>query len=161
PGAGWAIDIIANLMNFPRFPFHLLLAGFLLAVFAPSRTLAAAQQTSASALTGVVKDASGGAIPGALVIARIQPRGEQPTVAGPDGQFRLDLPVALPVAADVELIVRAGGFAEHHQRASAGARDLSIVLEPAALLETVVVTATRSEQRLGDVPASVNVLTKE
>src|SRR4029077_1714094 len=35
------------------------------------------------------------------------------------------------------------------------------VLMPATLLETVVVTATRTEQRLGDVPASVSVMTRE
>ena len=32
---------------------------------------------------------------------------------------------------------------------------------PATLLETVIVTPTRTEQRLGDVPASVNILTRE
>src|SRR5262249_1099801 len=39
--------------------------------------------------------------------------------------------------------------------------DLDIVLEPATLLETVTVTPARSEQRLGDIPASVNVLHSE
>ena len=34
-------------------------------------------------------------------------------------------------------------------------------MEPATLLETVTVTPTRTEQRLGDVPASVSVLTSE
>ena len=36
-----------------------------------------------------------------------------------------------------------------------------MVLEPAALSETVTVTASRMEQRLRDVPASVNVITQE
>ena len=35
------------------------------------------------------------------------------------------------------------------------------MIAPGALLETVTVTATRTEQRLGDVPASVSVLTSE
>src|SRR5207253_5815369 len=36
--------------------------------------------------------------------------------------------------------------------------DLDLVVVPAARLEDVTVTATRSEQRLGDVPASVSIL---
>src|SRR5206468_1151992 len=39
--------------------------------------------------------------------------------------------------------------------------EMDIVLSPATLLETVVVTATRTEQRLGDVPASVSILTRD
>ncbi len=35
---------------------------------------------------------------------------------------------------------------------------MEVVLSPASVLETVIVTATRTEQRLGDVPASVNVV---
>src|SRR5439155_15193338 len=37
-------------------------------------------------------------------------------------------------------------------------RDLDVVLAPAVLLQDVTVTATRTEQRLGDVPASISVL---
>src|SRR6185503_20019751 len=37
--------------------------------------------------------------------------------------------------------------------------DLDLVLAPATLFETVTVTPTRTEQRLGDTPASVNVVT--
>jgi outer membrane cobalamin receptor len=39
--------------------------------------------------------------------------------------------------------------------------DLDVALDPATLLETVTVTPTRTEQRLGDIPASVNVVTSE
>src|SRR5207249_10728353 len=38
---------------------------------------------------------------------------------------------------------------------------IEITVEPATLLETVTVTPTRTAQRLGDVPASVSVLTSE
>jgi outer membrane receptor protein involved in Fe transport len=89
-------------------------------------------------------------------MARAGTRGAQQTVTGTDGQFSL----AIPADAD-ELIVRAGGFAEYAQRLTAASEPLEIVLMPAALLETVVVTATRSEQRLGDVPASVNIVSRE
>ena len=40
------------------------------------------------------------------------------------------------------------------------ARSLTFTLEPAAVSESVTVTATGSEQQLGDVPASVNVLSQ-
>jgi iron complex outermembrane receptor protein len=126
----------------------------------PASAAPAAQATRASARTvsGVVRDATGGAVSGALVIARVVTRGEQQTVTGPEGQFSLEM--AAP--GEIVLIVRAGGFAENQQRLSAtDTRDLVVVLAPATLLETVIVTATRTEQRLGDVPASVNVLTKE
>ena len=85
-------------------------------------------------------------VAGAVVIARTASRAEQQTVTGPDGRFSIDL----PSANDVTLIVRAGGFAEIQQQATPGARELEIVLMPATLLEEVTVTASRTEQRLGD-----------
>ena len=61
------------------------------------------------------------------------------------------------------LIVRAPSFGEVRQTVAADAArlELDIVLQPATLSETVTVTASRTEQRLRDVPASVNVLTQE
>src|SRR5439155_1057586 len=38
---------------------------------------------------------------------------------------------------------------------------VDVVLQPATLLEEVTVSASRTEQRLGDVPASVSVLSSE
>jgi outer membrane receptor protein involved in Fe transport len=64
-------------------------------------------------------------------------------------------------ARDVTVIVRAGGFAEKQERVTDVARPLQIVLAPAPLLEQVTVTASRTEQRLGDIPASINVLHAE
>ncbi len=135
---------------------------FLLAA-APAAADAGAPQasqpsTNRATVAGVVRDSTGGAVSGAVVLVRRTARAELQTLTGPDGQFRLEI----EAQGDVVLIVRAGGFAEHQQRLStAAARDLVVVLAPATLLETVVVTATRTEQRLGDVPASVQVLTKE
>jgi len=112
-------------------------------------------QAPARTLTGTVRDSTGGVVSGALVIARTGTRGEQQTITGTDGQF------SLSTAADADvLIVRAGGFAEYLQSLTAASGSLQVVLMPATLLETVVVTATRNEQRLGDVPASVNVLSR-
>ncbi len=107
-----------------------------------------------AAVTGIVKDSTGGAVPGAAVIVRSESGAEQQTVTGPDGRFAFDQ------APDTgTLIIRAGGFAEKRQPISGGG--LEIVLAPASLLETVTVTPTRTEQRLGTIPASVSVLTAE
>jgi outer membrane receptor protein involved in Fe transport len=113
---------------------------------------------AASTLSGVVHDTSGGVVAGAAVIVKSSTGPERQTVTGPDGRFTLDA----PDTGDVTLIVRAGGFGERVQKVGADRTgDLNIVVEPAALLETVTVTPSRSEQRLGEIPASVNVLRSE
>ena len=135
----------------------------LLAAAAPAADAAAAQATPPSTnratLAGVVRDSTGGAVAGAVVIVRQTSRGEQQTVTGPDGRFTIDL----PVPGDVDLVVRAGGFAENARRVTgaAGVRELEVVLMPATLLENVTVTATRTEERLGNIPVSMSVITGE
>ncbi len=106
-------------------------------------------------ITGVVKDSTGAVVPGATVIAQAQSASAQ-TVTGPDGRFTID---KAPDGA-ATLIVRAGGFAEKRQPLS-GPSEIEVVLSPASFLETVTVTPTRTEQRLGDIPASVRVLTSD
>src|SRR5688572_13633909 len=109
-----------------------------------------------SAVTGVVRDESGGVVSGAVVILQSAGGVEQHAVTSPEGRFEL----SRGVPAGSTLVVRAGGFAEKSQPvSSAGA--LEIVLQPATRLESVTVTPTRTEQRLGDVAASVNVIDKE
>src|SRR5438552_13053136 len=109
-----------------------------------------------ASITGVVKDTSGGAVAGASVVVVRAESGDQQTVTGPDGRFSLD---RLPSGA-ATLIVRAGGFAVNEQPL-VGTGNLEVVLSPATVLETVTVTPTRSEQRVGDIPASVSVLTSD
>src|SRR5437762_2649878 len=106
-------------------------------------------------ISGVVRDPTGAVVPGASVIAR-GAAGEQRALTGSDGRFTV-----ATTEGDVVLVVRAEGFAEKHQPAAGGARDVEVVLAPAALLENVTVTASRTEQRLGDVPESVSVLRSE
>ncbi len=106
-----------------------------------------------AAVTGVVKDTSGGAVPGASVVVRTD-AGERHTTTGPDGRFTVE-----GVSGQATIIVRAGGFAEKQQTLTPS--DNEIVLAPAALLETVTVTPTRSEQRLGNIPASVSIVDAE
>ena len=107
------------------------------------------------AVTGVVLDQSGAAIPGATVTIHSD-AGTEETVTAPDGRFRFD---KVPTGATT-VVVRAGGFAQKSQSIS-GDVDLRIVLAPAALLETVTVTPSRNEERLGNIPASVNILDAE
>lgn len=115
--------------------------------------LLAVLQTVAS-LTGVVKDPNGQVVVGATVIVRSPSGGEQRTVTDGDGRFTLDSPPA-----SGQVVVRADGFADAQQAIGAG--PLEFTLAPASVLESVVVTATRTERRLGTIPASVNVVTSE
>ena len=116
------------------------------------------QPADATPVTGIVRDAGGGAVPAASVIVRGGPR-EQHATTGPDGRF--SVPAAQ--ANEVVLIVRAPGFAELQQKLAPGAprTNLDLVVAPATVTEAVTVTATRGEQRTGDVPASVNLLERQ
>ena len=109
---------------------------------------------------GLVLDQSGAPIAGAevslingsTVIAR--------TTTGDDGRFR----IAAASTIKGMLIVEARGFVRYEQRwdetLSASSR-LEVVLAPAHISEQVVVTATRTETRLGDTTGSVVVLSPE
>jgi iron complex outermembrane recepter protein len=111
---------------------------------------------AAAGLTGVVKDTSGGAVPGASVTVQTTSGTDRRTViSGSDGRFTFET-----VPADAVLVVRAGGFAEQRQTIG-GSTDVEVVLQPPSILETVVVTPGRTEQRLGDTPASVSIVTAE
>jgi outer membrane receptor protein involved in Fe transport len=115
----------------------------------------AASASAQNAVSGVVKDETGGVVSGAAVLVRGASGVEQQAVTGPDGRF------AIVRAADGQgtLVVRAVGFAEKAQAISGG--ELEVVLSPANVFESVTVTPSRTEQRLGDVAASVNVIDAE
>jgi outer membrane receptor protein involved in Fe transport len=68
-----------------------------------------------------------------------------------------------PAAGDVTLIVRVDGFEELRREISASAvrEALELVLSPAGVTDQVTVTPTRSEQRMGDVPASISVISRD
>jgi outer membrane receptor protein involved in Fe transport len=108
------------------------------------------------AVTGIVKDTSGGAVPGASVAVRTSAGTAEQTISGPDGRFTLD---RVPDG-QATLVVRAGGFAQKEQPL-ARSGEIEVVLSPAGLLETVTVTASRSEERLGNIPASVSIVDAE
>lgn len=108
-----------------------------------------------ASVTGTVRDATGGVVSGADVILRTDTGAEQQTITGQDGRFSFEVP-----ADQATLIVRAAGFAPSEQRMS-GSRHIEIVLSPAGVFDAVTVTPTRTEERLGSIPASVTVLDRD
>jgi hypothetical protein len=104
------------------------------------------------AVTGVVLDQSGAAVAGATVIVRGTLGIDEQTVSGPDGRFSL----FRKPSAGAMIIVRAGGFAEKAEPLTSD--HVEIVIAPARLLETVTVTPSRTEERIANIPASINPL---
>ncbi|HET6959310.1 MAG TPA: TonB-dependent receptor [Vicinamibacterales bacterium] len=111
----------------------------------------------ATSISGVVHDSSGGVVGGAAVIVRSASGAETRVTTGPDGRFVVET----PETGEVTIVVLAGGFAEHTQKVPVSSNVIDITVQPAGLLETVTVTPSRTEQRLGDVPASVSLVTSE
>jgi outer membrane receptor protein involved in Fe transport len=140
-----------------------LVTAFLIAVvFLPGRLAhgqtAAPSNGPAAAISGVVKDTTGGAIMGALVTARVVSGAERQTTTNAEGKFTL----APPAPGAVTLIVRAPGFDEWRTSLKPPiASSTEVLLQPAGLHADVTVTPTRSEQLLGRVPASVSVISQE
>src|ERR1700741_345513 len=125
----------------------------------PAQPAASASRSDpASSISGTIHDLSGSVVPGATVAVRNGSKDQQ-TLSGPDGRFTL----TTPASAEVVIIVRAAGFAELRHTISAGSArtNLDLVVTPASVQEAVTVTATRSEQRTGDVPASVSMLDRQ
>ena len=122
-------------------------------------SVASSAEAQPLTIRGTVRDTSGAVVAGALVAARTASGSEQIVISGHDGQFV----VSLPAASDVLLNVRAAGFTEAQRKISIAdaAQPILVDLSPGSLKETVTVTAARGEQRTGDVPASVTILTNE
>ena len=123
---------------------------------APAQGSASAQGSiPASSISGTVRDLSGSIVPGATISVRNGSKNQQ-AISGPDGRFTLPT----PATTELVLVVRAAGFAELHYTVPPGTTRTSVdlVLSPASVQEAVTVTATRSERRNGDVPASISVL---
>ena len=117
---------------------------------------AAVVNAGQSALSGTVKDESGGVVSGASVTVRTSGGVIRQTVTGPEGQFTVET----PAGAGATLVVRAGGFAEATVPIT-GAGNVEVVLKPASVLDSVTVTPDRTEQRLADVAASVSVVDRQ
>lgn len=133
-----------------RVPTTAILALFVLVL------LPRAARAQGAPITGVVVDGSGGVVAGATVVARTPSGAEVRTVTDADGRFT----VASAAINDTELIVRAPGFADARRALgpSDSRVDVRVELGAASVAEAVTVTPARGEQRIADLPASVNVL---
>ena len=105
----------------------------------------------AGTVAGVVVDASGAPVPGASVMA-----GTRTVVTGADGRF------SIPDAPDGEVVVQAmaNGFATTTIRVTAS-EDLRVILQPAPLVDTVVVTASRGAEKLSTATSTTVVSSAE
>ncbi|HTM38640.1 MAG TPA: TonB-dependent receptor [Terriglobales bacterium] len=109
-------------------------------------------------LHGIVEDQSGAAVAGASV--RFHSDGFQTSgKTGQDGSFELR---GLPVESGT-LTILAAGFAPKSQEWNSREGDsaLKILLQPAGVGENIVVSATRTEMKLSDLPGSAVLLGHE
>jgi outer membrane receptor protein involved in Fe transport len=124
-----------------------------------AQSVSPTQGPSANVISGIVHDSTGGAIVGASVTARVASGAERQTTSDSSGRFS----VPPPAGSEITLIVRAPGFAEWRMSLvpTPAAGSVEVVLQPARMRDEVTVTPTRSEQQLGNIPASVSVIRQE
>jgi outer membrane receptor protein involved in Fe transport len=115
-------------------------------------SLLLALPAEAASVAGIVVDASGAPVPGSVVTA-----GGASVTTGDDGLF------TLADAPDGEVTVRvtAPGFAPGALVVSGNTTGARVVLQPAPLEDTVVVTASRGEERLATATATTVVTAAE
>jgi iron complex outermembrane receptor protein len=131
---------------------------FSIALGLPSRSDA---QSTASSVAGIVRDASGGALPGAIVT--LEPQfGAATRTAVSDAHGRYEFSSVLP--GDYRVHARLTGFNPHERLMSiepGESRELDITLEIGGFTESVTVTITRAETEGSRVPNAVSVVEKE
>ncbi len=106
----------------------------------------------ASSISGVVVDVAGLAVAGAQITVRSAEGKTSSVTAGPDGRFTISGPVT-------SLRVAAPGFADAEVEPTG--TEVQIVLRPATLAESVVVTATRGAERLPSASSATVVTAAE
>jgi outer membrane receptor protein involved in Fe transport len=109
-------------------------------------------------LTGAVRDSSGAAIAGAEVTVRTA-NSTQLTKTGSDGRFSF----ALVTDSSGTLTVAASGFSRFEETWSAetSAVEINVTVQPASVSERIVVSATRTEMKLSEVPGGAVQLSAE
>jgi vitamin B12 transporter len=119
----------------------------------------AAQARSTVEVSGVIKDASGGVLPGALVEGVVGGRTITSTTTAGDGRYRIAVPAGVPF----DLQVRLAGFAVQSLNVAGSSTPLTrdVELGIGAISDTLVVTATRSAESRAQVTSSVSVLTAD
>jgi outer membrane receptor protein involved in Fe transport len=114
-------------------------------------------QSSNIHLEGIVQDQTGAPIVHAAVTLKNGSIVIAEATTDSEGRFRIEGAITQAAV----LSVRAEGFAPFENKLSAiqnNVPEMEIVLAPAPLSEEVTVTATRTETRLGDTPASIVAL---
>ena len=106
----------------------------------------------ASSISGVVVDVAGLAVGGAQITVRSAEGRTSSVTAGPDGRFTISGPVT-------SLRAAAPGFADAEVEPTGA--EVQIVLRPATLAESVVVTATRGAERLPSASSATVVTAAE
>ena len=119
--------------------------------------VAHAQQPGGS-VAGVVRDSSGGAVPGATVELRAGNSGAVRT-AVTDGQGAFEIPSVTPGQYDVSVALDGFDTATVSVSVASGQRTAAdVTLSPARFSQSVVVTARRTEEAAQDVPIPVSVV---
>ncbi len=112
-------------------------------------------------VSGTVTDSSGAVLPGVTVeVLEVLSGGRSATTTttGPEGRYSLDL----PAGSQYELRVRRDGFAEEIVRLDSESLAVTnITLRIAPIVDTIVVTASRTPERLVSVTESVAIFTAE
>ena len=110
-------------------------------------------------VTGMVRDASGGAIGGTVVEVVIADRVVASDTSGDDGRYQVQAPSNAPFA----LRARREGFADFETdlRGAAGGVTRDITLQIGGVSDTLVVTASGNAESRATVTSSVSVMTSE
>jgi len=140
-----------------RLNIFALIAAVCVAAALPAR---AQSPETARRIDGTVVDAQGLAVVGAQITLTQAQANLTRTATSSTERFHFD---NLSPGA-YTLRVTATGFQQQQLQIDLNTdsgRTVEVRLEPARVTEQTVVTATRSEQRIADVPASVNVVTSE
>ncbi len=117
-------------------------------------------QPAGGTIRGTVTDQHAASIPGAVVTVAHEVTGATRTaVTNTEGRYEL---AGLPAGAyrmRVDLMgFRSATRADVRVSEAGGGTDMNFALEIRELLETVVVTGTRSEQQIGNIPGAVSVV---
>ena len=140
----------------PRLLVMLRFALTLSVVFGVSVTLFGQESVP---VTGTVKDASGASIPGVRVQLSVADAVVSVATTGNDGRYELAVTPGVPFT----LVARLTGFGDEVVRVPGGksATRHDIRLQVGGVSDTVVVTATRSQESQARVTQSVTVVTAE
>src|SRR5687768_12722353 len=132
------------------------IAGFLLTLTVAA-TPALAQQTVT--ITGTVRDASGGVLPGTTVNVVVSDQVVSTAASGEGGRYQVQAPSGVPF----QLRTRLEGFADQALDVSGASAAVTrdIVLQIGRVSDRLAVTASRTPESLARVTQSVTIATSE